>query len=150
MRRALFAFAFLALFGFSSVPTALGQEAGAEKLSPEEVAAEAAAEADAQAALEEAEAIPPPPPPPEPKTLGELLELVQEGFQQERVENQHREQEFRQAKERQAQLLADAMAVLASQEALSERLEKAYNRNEGALGEAEAEARLRRWWAERG
>lgn len=134
MRRLSFTFVLVAMFGLSPVPAALAQEAGAEKLSP----VEAAAAADAEAAVAEADAIAPPPPPPEPKTLEELLALVERGFQEERAENQRREQEFRQAKERQAQLLEEAVAVLGREEALSERLEKAYNRNEAALGEAEA------------
>ncbi len=138
MRRAAVVFALVGLFGLSPGPAALAQDAPTEELSPEEAAAEAAAEADARAAIEEAEAIAPPPRPPEAKSLEELLQLVRQGFQRERAENQRRETEFRQAKERQAQLLAEAERTLASEEALSERLEIAYNRNESAIGEAEA------------
>jgi len=136
MRRLLTGSALVVLLGFAPLTAALGQEA--DTLTPEERAAEAAAEEDARAAVAEAEAIPPPPPPPEPKSLEELLQLVREGFQQERAENQRREQEFRQAKDKQAQLLEEALLVLAREEALGERLERAYNRNEGAIGESEA------------
>ena len=136
MRRLLTVSAVVVLLGLAPVWTALGQEA--ETLTPEERAAEAAAEADARAAVAEAEAIPPPPPPPQPKSLEELLQLVREGFQQEREDNQRREQEFRQAKEKQAELLEEALLVLGREEALGERLERAYNRNEGAIGESEA------------
>ncbi len=137
MRRIVCAFAVWAMFALSPVAQAQGEAAEAETLSPEQVAAEAEAEADARAAVEEAEAIPPPPPPPEPKSLEELLGLVRAGFRLERAENQQREQEFRQAREQQATLLQNAAAQLASEEALSERLEKAYNRNEVELAESE-------------
>jgi biopolymer transport protein ExbB len=75
---------------------------------------------------------------PEPKSLQELLKLVQQGFTVERKENKEREAAFQRAKNDQARLLAQAKAELAQEEALSQKLEKRYNENEPLIAEAEA------------
>jgi len=74
----------------------------------------------------------------EPKTLFELLDLVKQGLEMETEADIRREREFVQAKEDQARLLAEARATLRDKEALSQRLEVAYNQNESTLGEKEA------------
>jgi biopolymer transport protein ExbB len=92
--------------------------------SDETAAADAAAAAAAEA--------------PEAKSLQELLELVRQGFAEERTAHREREQRFRQAREEQSKLLADAKARLVRAEDLSQRLEAAFQQNEGALAEREA------------
>jgi biopolymer transport protein ExbB len=94
---------------------------------------EAAAEAPAQAPASPAAAVPQV----EPKSLFELLDLVQKGLQVESVENRRREQEFIQSKNEQERLLAEARALLASKEALSQELEATYHQNEQAIAENE-------------
>jgi biopolymer transport protein ExbB len=74
----------------------------------------------------------------EAKSLFDLLDMVKSGLQAERAENERRLEEFRQQKENQEKLLADAKATLAGEEATSERLETTYNGNEGKLGEAQS------------
>ncbi len=108
----------------SATPVALSEEA-----TPEEAAAPVSAE--------ELADLPPLPPPPQPKSMKELLDLVRQGFEQERLTNQQREQEFLRAKESQAQLLAEVEAGLAQEEALSQRLEAIYNANELTLATEE-------------
>ncbi|MGH0029843.1 MAG: MotA/TolQ/ExbB proton channel family protein [Myxococcota bacterium] len=104
----------------------------------------AAASADAQdAAAEEetpaaAEPAPAKPPGPAPKSLFELLDLVQQGLEVESEEQRQREARFKAAKQEQERLLAEAKDLLAQKEALSQRLEAVYNENEGAIGENEA------------
>ena len=75
---------------------------------------------------------------PQAKSLDELLELVREGFTQERAENKRRLEEFSQAKDRQKELLAEARVKLQRFEALSQSLENTYNTNETTLAEYEA------------
>ncbi len=102
-------------------------------------------QAEAEKAL--AEAAPPvpgsagaaPPAPPEPKTLDELLVLVQQGFKEESAENQRREAEFKAARDDQDALLAQALATFSREERLSQQLEAAYNHNEDAIGENQAQ-----------
>jgi biopolymer transport protein ExbB len=77
--------------------------------------------------------------PPKPKSLDELLDLVERGFDQERAENRRREQEFQRAKQQQARLLAEAEATLAREEAISQGLENSYNENETVIATAEAQ-----------
>ena len=97
-----------------------------------------AQEAEQAAPAEASEpAVQPPPPPPKPKSLDELLELVQKGWRAERAENKQREARFRSAKAEQAQLLKDAKAALAREEARSQRLELAFQENEVSLAELE-------------
>jgi biopolymer transport protein ExbB len=90
------------------------------------------------AVAEETEPVAPAPPPPLPKTLDELLDLVRDGFQSERMENVEREREFQRRKNDQQRLLDEALAVLAREEATSQQLEQRYNNNEPAIAEAEA------------
>ena len=87
-----------------------------------------------------AEAAPviPRPAPPEPKSLDELLEMVREGFEAENAANQRREAEFKRNREDQERLLNEALATLAGEEAVSQRLEVGYNENELSLGTAQA------------
>jgi len=92
--------------------------------SPETAAADAAAAAAAEA--------------PEAKSLEDLLDLVRQGFREERAANQEREQRFRNARDEQAKMLADAKVRQERAEALSQRLEAAFQQNEGALAEREA------------
>jgi biopolymer transport protein ExbB len=98
---------------------ALAQEAAAE---PEQTEAEQPAR----------------PAPPKPKSLDELLDMVRSGFEAERLEDRRREAEFLKANENQEQLLAEALATLAREEALSQRLENTYNENEPAIATADA------------
>jgi biopolymer transport protein ExbB len=93
----------------------------------------------AQAATEAVEALPPGPEPPQPKSLDELLEMVRQGFEEERAENRQREEEFLRAKEDQERLLAEALATLEREEATSQRLENTYNENEPAIATLEAQ-----------
>ncbi len=72
--------------------------------------------------------------PPTPKSLRELLQMVRDGFDQERDENRRREAAFLAAQEDQARLLAEAEVELGREESFSERLEEAYNQNEGTIG----------------
>jgi biopolymer transport protein ExbB len=74
----------------------------------------------------------------EPKSLFELLDLVEQGLEVERAENVRREQEFVRARAQQERLLAEAKETLARKEALSQQLEVTYNENEALLGETEA------------
>jgi biopolymer transport protein ExbB len=81
---------------------------------------------------------------PQPTSLDELLEMVRKGFNEEREGNRRREQEFLEAKEDQQRLLDETLAVLAGEEALSQRMEDRYNENEPtiALAEEQLSARL--------
>jgi len=74
---------------------------------------------------------------PDPRSLFELLDLVEQGLEVESEANRARERAFVAAKAEQERLLAEAKARLAEKEALSQRLELTYNENESALGEAE-------------
>jgi biopolymer transport protein ExbB len=103
---------------------AASSSADAQEAAPESATAERA----------ESEAERPLPAPPEPKTLDQLLEMVKEGFEAERVENREREEVFLRERERQDELLAEVEQELAGAEARSQALEKRYNTNEGQLG----------------
>jgi biopolymer transport protein ExbB len=85
-----------------------------------------------------AAATPEPTPVPEAKSLQELLEIVRQGWRDEKKDNQRRETEFKQAKANQQKLLADSKAVLAREEARSEQLELVFTENETTLAETEA------------
>ena len=111
--------------------------------------AQAAKKADGKGAATDAEGmekpaeapqadIPPAPPTPQPKSLFDLLDMVQQGLELESKENQEREVRFKTEKEQQAQLLAEAQKTLAEKEALSQRFEAAYNKNEGIIADNEA------------
>jgi biopolymer transport protein ExbB len=78
-------------------------------------------------------------PPPQPKSLDELVEMVRTGFAAEREENKRREQEFLEAKGDQERLLAEALATLEREEALSQRLENTYNENEPRIAASQAQ-----------
>ena len=78
------------------------------------------------------------PPVPKPRSLQELLSLVQQGFEIEREENIQREEEFKRQRDDQEQLLADATAKRERLEALSQQLESAYAENETAIGANQA------------
>ncbi|MEZ4332788.1 MAG: MotA/TolQ/ExbB proton channel family protein [Myxococcota bacterium] len=72
---------------------------------------------------------------PQPTNVDELLEAVRKGWSVERREDKAREQRFAAARDEQKQLLADAKAVEASKEALSQRLESEYQANEVKITE---------------
>lgn len=74
---------------------------------------------------------------PEASSLAELLELVKQGWTQERKENKSREARFIRNKANQKKLLEDAKVILAREEARSERLESAFQTNEVKLAELE-------------
>ncbi|MGE4651617.1 MAG: MotA/TolQ/ExbB proton channel family protein, partial [Myxococcota bacterium] len=74
---------------------------------------------------------------PEARSLAELLDLVKQGWGEERKENKAREARFRSNKADQHQLLKDAKVVLAREEARSERLESTFQVNELRLAELE-------------
>jgi len=69
--------------------------------------------------------------------MDELLDLVREGFQLERVENKKREERFRQAKADQTKLLEDVERKLDAAEARSQALEVTFNEGEGEIAEAQ-------------
>ncbi len=75
----------------------------------------------------------------DPKSLFELLDLVEQGLKVEKEENLRRERAFEQAKQDQARLLAEAKATLAAKEDLSKQYEATYNANERSIGELEAD-----------
>lgn len=74
----------------------------------------------------------------EPRSLFELLELVEHGLEVETQENVEREREFLRSQENQERLLKEARATLARKEEVSQRLEKEYNANESTLAESES------------
>jgi biopolymer transport protein ExbB len=76
--------------------------------------------------------------PPEAKSLDDLLEIVRKGFAEERAANETREVRFREAREDQSALLADAKARLTRAEELSQRLEATFQDYELTLAEREA------------
>jgi biopolymer transport protein ExbB len=131
MRRFTLAIALVALLAAPSfaqeeeeTPREPAQPAAPIEESEETAAADAAAAAAAAA--------------PEAKSLQELLELVRKGYRAERTAHQAREKRFREEREAQSQLLADAKARLTRAEDLSQRLEAAFQQNEGVLAESEA------------
>jgi biopolymer transport protein ExbB len=74
---------------------------------------------------------------PAPKPVFELLDLVKQGLEVEKEENQRRVERFIAKKEDQEKLLAEARETLAGEEAVSQQLEARYNENEGTLAEAQ-------------
>ena len=72
-------------------------------------------------------------------SLFELLELVRTGLVDESAANGQRLQNFVNARDRQAELLAAAEAELEAKEAVSDTLETAFNENERSIGVAEAD-----------
>ena len=75
---------------------------------------------------------------PKPRSLEELLRLVEAGFESEREENSQREAEFKRRRDDQERLLAEAVAKRERMEALSQQLESAYTENEVAIGARQA------------
>jgi len=75
---------------------------------------------------------------PKAKSLFDLLEMVKHGLEVEKEENRRRVEAFRQAKDEQERLLAEAEATLTARESRGRELEKSYNANDAAIGEAEA------------
>jgi biopolymer transport protein ExbB len=75
---------------------------------------------------------------PEPKSLFELLDLVEQGLEVESEEMRQREARFVANRDEQARLLEEAQAELARKEAQSQAYEKTYNSNESAIGENQA------------
>jgi biopolymer transport protein ExbB len=73
-----------------------------------------------------------------PANLDELLEQVKRDRVVEQQQNEMREQEFLEARNRQAQLLEQAKAELAAQERRTETLNNAFEANENQLAEQEA------------
>ena len=70
-------------------------------------------------------------------TIDQLLDRVRQGWRAERVENERREKEFRGARSRQKNLLAEAKATLAAEEARSDLLEENFEQNELKIAEQE-------------
>ncbi len=115
----------LLLIGTQWAAPALAQQADPASSAAQQPAAEAAP-------------VDPLPEPPKPKSLDELLEMVRDGFEAENTANLRREAEFKRNRENQERLLNEALATLASEEAISERLEVGYNENELSLGTAQS------------
>jgi biopolymer transport protein ExbB len=105
------------------VAACLAFAAGASAQSPEEASAKAPEE----------ETAAPPSAAPQARSLDELLNMVGQGFSQERQENREREAHFARAKEEQEQLLADVLASLTREQARGERLETGFGDNETTL-----------------
>jgi biopolymer transport protein ExbB len=120
---------------------ALAVAVAAAAAGAQEAAAPAAAESDAAAATDAAAEAAAPAPAreaPQPKSLFELLDLVEQGLEVESAENKAREARFVAAKEEQERLLAEAQEQLLQKEALSQRYEATYNENEALIAENEA------------
>ena len=75
---------------------------------------------------------------PQATSADDLLEKVRAGFEVEKREDVEREKRFAAAREDQKQMLADAKAREARQEARSQALEKTYQENEVTIAELEA------------
>lgn len=73
----------------------------------------------------------------DPKSLFELLDMVERGLEVEREENRQRVEAFTRQKGEQERLLAEARATLAAEEGMSNRLETTYNDYEVTLAEDE-------------
>jgi biopolymer transport protein ExbB len=75
----------------------------------------------------------------EASNLDELLEIVRQGKVNETAEFRQREQEFQNAQDRQAGLLADAKAQQRAEERRSDKLENQFQVNDAQLAELETE-----------
>jgi biopolymer transport protein ExbB len=131
MRRFLLCISVFAWFAVSGLALADDSTSTTTAVPTEATAAETSADGAT------AEAAPAPLPKPQPLSLDELLEMVRLGFASEREENRQRERDFLARKEDQAQLLSEAEAVLAREEALSQQLEDQYNAYETEIGTRE-------------
>ena len=76
--------------------------------------------------------------PPKPKSLDDLLDLVERGFSEEREKSLLREERFQRAKDQQTALLEQALRAVAQREARSEQLESEFAANEETLTELES------------
>ncbi len=74
---------------------------------------------------------------PRPATVDDLLEAVRKGWEVEKVEDRQREERFKSARGEQAELLRQAKATEAREEARSQALEKNYQENEVKIAELE-------------
>ena len=74
---------------------------------------------------------------PQATSADDLLEKVRAGFEVERTEDKQREERFKNAREDQRQMLADAKAREAREEARSQALEKEYQEKEVKIAELE-------------
>ena len=92
-----------------------------------------AADEETDAAAATAATGPPPKAQPKSTTLTDLLNRVKKGWGGERQENRDREARFKQARDDQQRLLAQAKATRAAEEARSEALESQFEANEIAL-----------------
>jgi len=72
---------------------------------------------------------------PKAKSLDELLRQVQAGWRGERAEMQRRENEFKQARQEQERLLAEAKATRLREEKRSEEMELTFEENETRIAE---------------
>ncbi|MEM9531859.1 MAG: MotA/TolQ/ExbB proton channel family protein [Pseudomonadota bacterium] len=71
------------------------------------------------------------------QSLDQILEQTQQAASQQTSENRQREQEFRNNRNQQRQLLAQARAALQAEEDKSDRLKNAFDENEQALADLE-------------
>jgi biopolymer transport protein ExbB len=113
--------------------TAPAQDAAEEPASEPKAKTEIPTESEAEKARAKAAAEAP-----KPTSLQDLLDLVQKGFTVERKENRDREAAFLRAKADQRRLLDQALAELAREEAISQKLEMRYNENEPAIAESQS------------
>lgn len=74
---------------------------------------------------------------PQATSADDLLRRVREGFEVEKAEDRRREERFKNAREEQKQMLAEAKAREAREEARSQRLEKDYQEKEVKIAELE-------------
>ena len=72
-----------------------------------------------------------------PTNLDKLLELVKEGKDQEQAENDQREEEFKNSRNRQQEILSAEQRELARQERIADELEEIFRANQGLLRVAE-------------
>lgn len=79
----------------------------------------------------------------QPSTLDQLLQLVRQTSRQTAALNQRREREFREALDRQQELLTQAKQELATEEARSNRLRKTFDENEQQLTQLSETLRTR-------
>ncbi|MGI9590815.1 MAG: hypothetical protein ACR2P8_05565, partial [Myxococcota bacterium] len=120
-----------------ALATALALGAGAA-LAQEEAATEAAQPSSQSAQPSSQSAQPSKPPAPassQAKSLAELLDMVKQGLEVEKKENQRRVNQFIQKRAEQQSLLEEARGTLAREEAVSQKLETNYNENEVVLAE---------------
>jgi biopolymer transport protein ExbB len=71
------------------------------------------------------------------KSLDQLLDLVREGWGEERAENRTRESRFKSEKQQQSSLLQDAKGQLVHEEGRSQQLEQRFEQNDAELAKLE-------------